>query len=125
MIGSLWRMLFIIILGIVCSIKLQASKKDVKFWNAERLLSEEPDGEWPEDAVNCQYVGAWSYWFRKNGMQTSTDDIIVALVAAYPELVTSIIGGLVSPSLSSLAWSESKAVESKVNRYLDLGWGSG
>eukprot|EP01038_Epipyxis_sp_PR26KG_P005627 gene5627-7771_t len=36
---------------------------------------------WPSDALNCAYVGNWCYWYRPKGMKTSTDDVLVALVA--------------------------------------------
>lgn len=111
--------IFILFVGIIKSIKLQSSKKDFKFWNTNRILSDEPKG-WPDDAVKCPYVGDWSYYYRSSGMQTSTDDIMVALVACFPDL-----SNMVPPSLSSLMLSETKAVDSKVDCYIDLGCGVG
>ena len=70
-------------------------------------------------------MSSWDYWYRRDGMQTSTDDVIVALVAAYPEIVALKSNGSSSPDLSSLIWSESKATESAVNSYVDLGCGIG
>ena len=100
--------------------KLQAPKKDLKFWNNGRILQDEPRGQWPVDSVNCLYVRDWSYWFRMKGMQTSTDDVIVAFVAAYPEFDTS--SSLLSDPIIA---SDIKAVNSKVNYYVDLGCGVG
>jgi hypothetical protein len=65
------------------------------------------------------YVGDWSYYYRLKGMQTSTDDIMVAFVACFPQLSET-----VSP-FSSLVLSEMKANELKVDRYIDLGCGVG
>ena len=115
--------------------KLQATKRDAKFWNTNRILHDEPNGQWPSDALNCPYINnndveetgmsSWDYWYRRDGMQTSTDDVIVALVAAYPEIEALKSNGSSSPDLSSLIWSESKATESAVNSYVDLGCGIG
>ena len=115
--------------------KLQASKRDAKFWNINRILNDEPNGQWPSDALNCPYVdnddvnkrgmSNWDYWYRRDGMQTSTDDVIVALVAAYPEIMALKSNGSSSIDLSSLIWSQSKATESAVNSYVDLGCGIG
>jgi hypothetical protein len=35
--------------------------------------------------VKAPYVGGFSYWYRTRGMQTSTDDVIVTLLAIYPD----------------------------------------
>ena len=115
----------VVLVGFCTSIKLQASKKDAKFWNVERILLDEPKGQWPDDALKCLYVDDWSYWYRKNGMQTSTDDVIVAFVAAYPEITALSTSGCMSPDLSSLKYTDTKATDSTVNRYVDLGCGIG
>lgn len=36
----------------------------------------------PEDARNIPYVGEWKYWYREKGMQTSSDDVLVAFLAS-------------------------------------------
>lgn len=45
----------------------------------------------PEDARNIPFVGDWNYWYREKGMQTSSDDVLVAFVASlwYFELSSS------------------------------------
>lgn len=110
--------LFALCINITLSIKLQSSKKDFKFWNSNRILADEPKG-FPEDAIKCPYVGDWSYYYRSKGMQTSTDDVMVAFVACFPQL-----SEMVSP-FSSLIWSEMKLAELKVVHYVDLGCGVG
>ena len=120
--GAMYRSLHaaILLTFLVAHAKLQAPKKDLKFWNNGRILSDEPRGQWPVDSVKCLYVQDWSYWFRKKGMQTSTDDVIVAFVASYPEFGTS------SSLLNDpIICSDMKAVDSKVNCYVDLGCGVG
>ena len=118
-------LIVLLTLSLSSSIKLQASKKDVKFWNTDRILLDEPKGLWPDDARNVPYVHDWSYWYRTRGMQTSTDDIIVAFVAAYPEVTSLSVNGVLSPDLSTLAWSERKAEETLISSYIDLGCGVG
>lgn len=36
----------------------------------------------PEDAKKILYTGDWNYWYREKGMQTSSDDVLVAFLAA-------------------------------------------
>ena len=130
------KLCILLIIGCLSSsIKLHAPKRDAKFWNIDRILLGEPTGQWPNDAVNCLYVDNndivdggkpnWNYWYRRDGMQTSTDDVIVALIAAYPEIKAVKINGTSSLDLSSLTRSETKATESAINTYVDLGCGIG
>lgn len=37
---------------------------------------------WPDDASNKLFVGHWKYWYRENGMRTSTDDVLASYVAS-------------------------------------------
>mmetsp|Transcript_20071 Transcript_20071/g.19368 ORF Transcript_20071/g.19368 Transcript_20071/m.19368 type:complete len:378 (-) Transcript_20071:12-1145(-) len=115
---DIYLKIFVLFISITTSIKLQSSKKDFKFWDINRILSDEPKG-FPKDAIKCPYVGDWSYYYRLKGMQTSTDDIMVAFVACFPQLSET-----VSPFSSSVL-SEMKADGMKVNRYIDLGCGVG
>lgn len=105
------------LLWVSSSIKLQAPKNDARFWNRNRILMDEPRGQWPDDAVNSPYVGPWSYWYRTKGMQTSTDDVIVAFVAAYPDLDENSR----TPSISSFR----KSSNAEIRCYADLGCGIG
>ena len=68
--------------------QLHRPVKDKIFWNPARILAQEPSlgTAWPEDAVKSVYLGKWSYHYRRAGMQTSTDDHIVSLLAIYPNL---------------------------------------
>lgn len=66
---------------------------------------------WPTDAVNIGYVGDWKYWYRTKGMQTSTDDVLVAYAAIYPHIC---FGG-----------DETDATPLPMRRYVDMGCGIG
>lgn len=67
--------------------QLHRPVKDQLFWNPTRILSHEPPvTDVPEDAIKSPYIGSWSYYYRQAGMQTSTDDHIVSLLAIYPDL---------------------------------------
>jgi hypothetical protein len=66
---------------------------------------------WPIDAKCIPYVGDWNYWYRVEGHQTTTDDVLVAYLATaryeiFPELDIS------SPI-------------KQVSTYVDLGCGIG
>jgi hypothetical protein len=79
--------LLMIVLPIFGSNQLHRPIKDQLFWNPARILAQEPVvTAWPDDAINSAYVGKWSYYYRRAGMQTSTDDHIVSLLAIYPNL---------------------------------------
>ena len=68
------------------------------------------DENLPADAVSVPYVGSWSYYHRQRGMQTSTDDVLVAALACKPHLFFS---------------SGDNEQQNEVSRYLDLGTGIG
>ena len=38
----------------------------------------------PDDTNNVLYVGDWKYYYRNKGMQTSSDDVLVAFIASLP-----------------------------------------
>ena len=106
-------------------LQFQAPKNDIRFWKSDRILLDEPTGSWPNDASKCLYVGDWSYWYRKKGMQTSTDDILVAFVAMYPEVDEQFFEKLTLSSNEPTLLSDRKAAESGITRYVDLGCGVG
>jgi tRNA1(Val) A37 N6-methylase TrmN6 len=114
-----------LIVSTTTGLQFQAPKSDLKFWKSDRILLDEPKGSWPNDATNCLYVGDWSYWYRKKGMQTSTDDILVAFVATYPEADEHFFEGIATSSNQPILLSHRKAAESGINRYVDLGCGVG
>ncbi|MFT6395618.1 MAG: tRNA1(Val) A37 N6-methylase TrmN6 [Bradymonadia bacterium] len=58
------------------------------------------DPTWPEDATKDRLVGEWSFWQRKGGHRTSTDDLLTA-------------------------WAAAQNAGPSVARYLDLGCGIG
>lgn len=58
------------------------------------------DPNWPEDATQDRLVGDWSFWQRKGGHRTSTDDLLTA-------------------------WAAAENAATSVARYLDLGCGIG
>ena len=71
-------------------------------------------GGFPVDAVRAPYVGDdWHYYFRPNGHQTSTDDVLVAAGACKPWLVF------------GSGSDENAAALTSSHRYLDLGTGIG
>lgn len=79
-----------------------------------------------DDAAFIPFVGNWSYWYRKNGMQTSTDDILVATVASslfYGDDYISSLNTVLSADDSEL-FKLTQNVESP-NVYVDLGCGIG
>jgi tRNA1(Val) A37 N6-methylase TrmN6 len=114
-----------LIASITTGLQFQAPKSDVKFWKSDRILLDEPTGSWPDDAAKCLYVGDWSYWYRKKGMQTSTDDVLVAFVAAFPEVDEHFFEGITRSSNQQILLSGRKAAESGIHRYVDLGCGVG
>ena len=69
----------------------------------------------PLDCVRIPFVGPWSYYHRPLGMQTSTDDVLVAALACQPKLF-----GFESTQEEV---EGSRAVNNC--RYLDLGTGIG
>ena len=40
---------------------------------------------WPTDARCVEFVGSWKYWHRERGHQTTTDDVLVAYMALFPQ----------------------------------------
>lgn len=69
-----------------------------------RLVS----GTFPSDALRMPFVGDWHYYSRPRGMQTSSDDVLVAAVASYPHL-----------------FFDDEDTPACVERYCDLGCGIG
>lgn len=65
----------------------------------------------PIDAIRCPFVGDWKYYYRKKGMQTSSDDVLVACVACKPWIVFADEEEPLSPPL--------------IEKYADLGCGIG
>jgi len=65
----------------------------------------------PSDAQRVPFVGEWHYYHREVGMQTSTDDVLVSLLAAKPELI--------------FGREEGDKVVQHVDTYVDLGCGIG
>ena len=114
-----------LIISTSTSLQFQAPKSDLKFWKNDRILLDEPTGSWPNDATTCLYVGDWSYWYRKKGMQTSTDDILVAFVALHPELDERLLQDITSAIKEPPPLSDRIASEPVVTRYVDLGCGVG
>ena len=81
---------------------LQAPSSDGEFWSEARWIEEEPGDEQSiTDIVHAPYVGRWSYYYRKAGMKTSADDIIVSYIACMGHS------------------------SSELTRYIDLGCGIG
>lgn len=117
--------LAVLMISTSTGLQFQAPKNDAKFWKSERILLDEPTGSWPNDATKCLYVGEWSYWYRKKGMQTSTDDVLVAFIAVYPEVDDHFFEGIMSSLDQPSLLSGRKAAESGINRYVDLGCGLG
>lgn len=71
--------------------------------------------EWPSDAVNHKFIDGdskWNYWYRHNGMQTSTDDVMVAFVAVYREI-------------GSYQNDQTENINRDIDYYVDLGCGIG
>ena len=82
--------------------QLQAPINDEQFWSSSNWRDTE-EKNWPCDAGNIPLVGDWNYWNRKNGMKTSTDDILLSYLACLSYYNTS----------------------SSINSYADLGCGIG
>ena len=92
--------------------QLHRPLSDRLFWTPQHLLKNEPS-VWPEDAIQCPYVGHWKYWFRKNGMVSSTDDVIVSLLAVYPNF-----------NVETLEHGEKQTCSEHFS-YMDMGCGIG
>ena len=93
--------------------QLHRPVSDRLFWDPQQLLKNEAMSVWPEDAIQCPYVGQWNYWFRKNGMVSSTDDVIVSLLAVYPNF-----------NMETLEHGEKQTCP-ELFSYMDMGCGIG
>lgn len=62
---------------------IQAPSHDKQFWSEATWIDAEPNDKFESivDIVHTPYIGNWSYYYRKNGMKTSADDIIVSYLA--------------------------------------------
>ena len=103
----------LLLLGLSSNQQLHRPLSDRSFWNPQQLLKDEPISVWPEDAIQSPYVGHWKYWFRTKGMTSSTDDVIVSLLAVYPNF-----------NVETLKHGE-KQTCSKHFSYMDMGCGIG
>lgn len=79
------------------------SKFYSNFARAFAFINEDEETTWPDDASTKLFVGNWKYWYRENGMRTSTDDVLTSYLASKMVLQNNL----------------------KVTKYVDLGCGIG
>lgn len=70
------------------------------------------------DARKIAYVGDWKYWYRLHGMQTSTEDVLLAYLSLYSH------DSLDTWRNDSILHNNDRKAK-KIEKYLDLGTGIG